>query len=67
MNRADWKTKTAGIIGGVVGIGSLALKFLGVDVMSTEASVALAVGGFAVFGLGDKVQKLLNAIQAVRK
>lgn len=67
MGKGDWKTKTAGIIGGVVGLGSLALKFLGMDVMSTEAAIALAVGGFAIFGLGDKVQKLLAALQAVRK
>ncbi len=67
MSKADWKTKTAGLLGILVGGGALVLKLFGTDAMSTEAAIALAVGGFAVFGFGDKVQKVLTALQALRK
>lgn len=67
MNKLDWKTKTAGIMGGVYGLMSIAGNVL-VDpdptwAVGTSEAIPLIIGFLAVFGLGAKVQKLIDALE----
>lgn len=66
MNKNDWKTKASAIMGSIYGLISL---FVGVImspdpqwIVGPSAALVLIVGGFAVFGFGDKIQKLINAL-----
>ena len=67
MNKADWKTKTAGILGALYGLISV---FVGVIsdpdpewIVGMTEALGLVVGGLAVFGLGAKIQKLIDALK----
>lgn len=62
-----WKTKTAGILTGVYALVGLGLYFIsGHDVVGAlppAQAIPLLLGGFGLVGLGDKVQKLIDAIK----
>lgn len=67
MSKSDWKTKTGGILGAVYGLIGLTGHFLFEPdpswALSFNVAVPLILGGFAVFGLGAKVQKLIDALK----
>ena len=59
-----WKTKTAGVAGILYGITGLILHFR-VVAGSPDVPTAMGfiVGGLAVFGGADKLQKLLDLLK----
>ena len=67
MNKLDWKTKTAGILGAVYGLIALAAHFIVEPdpawALGVGEAIPLILGGFAVFGLGAKVQKLIDTLK----
>lgn len=68
---SDWKTKTAGILGGIYGLVGMGLYFLtGPETpgaLSPEAGIPMALAGFGLLGLADKIQKLIAAIKGQPK
>jgi Mn2+/Fe2+ NRAMP family transporter len=66
MDPKGWKTKTATICGGVYGVMSLGCDILmepdPLWAIPISAALVLIVAMFAVFGLGDKITKLIEAI-----
>jgi hypothetical protein len=66
---SGWKTKTAGILGGVYGLIGIAIHYIGgataPGALDITTAIPLIIGGLAVFGVADKLQKLIDAIKAL--
>lgn len=67
MKKSDWKTKVSGLLGAVYGLSSLVLGAIMTPdpewIVGSSEALLLIVGGFAVFGFGAKVQKLIEAVK----
>lgn len=67
MNKADWKTKLAGILGAVYGVIGIVAHFVfdpdPTWALGVNEGLALILAGFGVFGLGAKVQKLIDVVK----
>lgn len=62
-----WKTKVAGGLSIGVGLGGFALGFLGFQGLDFTAAMGFVTAGLVAFGLGHKVDKLKQALEALRK
>ena len=67
MNKSDWKTKAAGILGALYGLSAFFVHVI-VDpdpawALTFDAAAPWILGGLGVFGLGAKLQKLIDALK----
>lgn len=62
-----WKTKTAAVLTMVYGISGIGLYYIaGHEVQGAlppMVGLAVMIGGLGVFGLGDKLQKIIDALK----
>jgi len=67
VEKKSWKTVTAGIGMVLAGVSQIALAVVAspMDTHGIGAGAMTVLGGLAVVGLGDKIQKLINAIKAM--
>lgn len=66
VEQKGWKTNTAAGIMILIALAGAALHFIAPDsdyAMPLEAAGLLAAKGLAVFGLGHKLQKLIEAFK----
>jgi hypothetical protein len=66
MDIKGWKTKTAGVLGILIGLLSGAMYFIGgadaTGALPPGDAMMVITGGLAVVGLGDKLSKLTATI-----
>lgn len=61
MSTTDWKMKLAAILAAIAGVCGTVLHYLDpAQGITIEQGIATVIGSFAVFGMADKLQKLIK-------